>query len=286
MKLSVYYIVKNEIRTLPLSLSHTLKIADEITVLDTGSTDGTWEYLAWLKDKDNCLVQSYVKKEYDASEARNAALRICTGNWILALDADEFIDKNLANKIKHRISENKDADSFEFQVFNFLASPFDVQNPPHLNGFIVRMFKNNQGFHYKNCIHPELMGYKNTKSIDIPINHLQYMERDNIIEKTEFRIKQMRKKIKLEGWNFLNYVHFADIFRRRAIWKGDKKDIVKAIHYLEKALQIEKVQRVEQIVNQLKFQLAGMEGNNAKQNTKNNKYRNRKQRRLQSHSRS
>ena len=57
MKLSVYYVVKNEIRNLPKSLENTIQFADEIVIVDTGSTDGTLEWLQVFKKDKRFIIQ-------------------------------------------------------------------------------------------------------------------------------------------------------------------------------------------------------------------------------------
>jgi tetratricopeptide (TPR) repeat protein len=85
-RLSVSMIVKNEEKLLPKALASVKDIADEIIVLDTGSTDRTIE-----------IAEEYGAKVFhfdwtgDFSEARNASLDHCTGDWVLALDADEAL---------------------------------------------------------------------------------------------------------------------------------------------------------------------------------------------------
>ena len=82
--LSVSMIVKNEEKFLPDCLESIREIADEIIIVDTGSTDRTKE-----------IAASFGAKIFDFewcddfSAARNEALKHCNGEWILYLDADE-----------------------------------------------------------------------------------------------------------------------------------------------------------------------------------------------------
>jgi|GEM_PF-3605488 len=257
MKLSVYYIVKNEIRSLPESLLHTIQFADQIVIVDTGSTDGTWEFLQKYRLHEDFTVHQELFHNpagYDASVSRNIALGICVGDWVLALDGDEFISADEGKKLKNLILENSQFDVLKQPVFNFMQHPKYVKQPYYLNGTAIRLFKNKDVI-YKYNIHPELEGWKTFTTIDIPIYHYQFLEAESIEEKTRFRVAQMNKKMEKTGPSFKNYLHMADIFRRKAYWTGVKEDLLTSIYNLQKALDIENNNIAWNIYAQMVFQL-------------------------------
>ena len=103
--ISVCMIVKNEEKILARCISSLLKIADEIVIVDTGSTDGTKE-----------VASKYTKNIYDFewiddfSAARNFAFSKATKDYVYMADADEVIDEQnierfltLKNKMDDRI---------------------------------------------------------------------------------------------------------------------------------------------------------------------------------------
>jgi glycosyltransferase involved in cell wall biosynthesis len=86
--LTLCMIVKNEERYLADCLQSVKGIADEIVIVDTGSTDSTIE----IAQSYNANVH-YFEWINDFSAARNYALSKSTGDWILYLDADERLDE-------------------------------------------------------------------------------------------------------------------------------------------------------------------------------------------------
>lgn len=85
---SVCMIVKNEENVLARCLDSLTSIADEIVIVDTGSTDATKEIAAKYTDKiyDFEWIQ-------DFSAARNFAFSKCSMDYIYSADADEVLDE-------------------------------------------------------------------------------------------------------------------------------------------------------------------------------------------------
>jgi tetratricopeptide (TPR) repeat protein len=85
-RLSVCMIVKNEAAHLAKCLESVKQVADEIIVVDTGSTDHT-------KDIAAIFGVSVLDFQWvdDFAKAKNYAISRASGEWILSLDADEVI---------------------------------------------------------------------------------------------------------------------------------------------------------------------------------------------------
>ena len=98
MNLSLCMIVRNEERKLQSCLDSVRALADEIVIVDTGSTDSTPHIAAHNGAKVIPFDFTFV----DFAAARNQALAHATGKWILVLDADETLDRGLVSGLSHR----------------------------------------------------------------------------------------------------------------------------------------------------------------------------------------
>lgn len=91
-------IVLNEAERLR-TLLPALDWADEIVVVDSGSTDGTAE----LARRHGCRV---VVREFDNyCNQRNVAIGLTDCEWVLSIDADEMPTPRLAEEIRQRIEQ-------------------------------------------------------------------------------------------------------------------------------------------------------------------------------------
>lgn len=87
MTLSVCLIVRDEATRLAAALASVRAVADEVVVVDTGSTDGTPALAASL----GASVASFAWID-DFAAARNHSFSLARGEWILSLDADERLE--------------------------------------------------------------------------------------------------------------------------------------------------------------------------------------------------
>ncbi|MDF3822524.1 glycosyltransferase family 2 protein [Leptospira sp. 96542] len=92
-RLSVIIITKNEAANIEDCL-RSVAFADEVIVLDSGSSDGTVE----IARKLGAIVK--VSDWSGFGPQKNKALALATGDWVLSLDADERISPQLQAEIQ------------------------------------------------------------------------------------------------------------------------------------------------------------------------------------------
>ena len=104
--LSVVIIVHNEEAHLGACLASVREIADEIIVLDDGSTDAT----VAVAKQHGARVE--LRPFDDFGRQKQAALDLATGRWILSIDADERVTPPLAREIARVIRRDDSADGY------------------------------------------------------------------------------------------------------------------------------------------------------------------------------
>ena len=142
---SVCMIVKNEEENLPRALDSVKDVADEIIIVDTGSTDRTVE-----------IAKSYGAKVYhhewekDFSKARNQSLSYATKEWIFILDADEELVQEDVPLLKDAL-RNKDHHLISISVFNLSRDDLETSFLPS-----IRFFRRKVGAYYDGIVHNQL----------------------------------------------------------------------------------------------------------------------------------
>ncbi len=91
-RLSAYLITKDEEHNLERALE-SLKWADEIVVLDSGSADKTIEIAKKYGAK------TVVQKFNNFIDQKNRAIDLCSGDWLLNIDADEEVSPELRQSV-------------------------------------------------------------------------------------------------------------------------------------------------------------------------------------------
>lgn len=80
--------------------------ADEIIIVDSGSTDGTLD----ICKEYGCLVFNHEWEGY--SRQKNFAIALAKNDWVLSLDADEEITPELAKEIISGVATENPADAY------------------------------------------------------------------------------------------------------------------------------------------------------------------------------
>lgn len=112
-KLSVYLVTLNEEQRLEKTLKAAAKVADEIIIIDSGSTDKTEKIAKKYKAK------FIFHKWKNISSQKNFAQNKCSNDWVLSLDADEVLSEELIAEIK-QIKKNPAADAYKIKICDML----------------------------------------------------------------------------------------------------------------------------------------------------------------------
>ncbi len=144
-KLTLSMIVKNEEKYLHDCLRSVNDIADEIVLVDTGSSDNTIN----IAKEFNARIYNYPWCD-DFSAARNFALGKSTGDWILYLDADERLSGKSVFELKNIIKRN------EPSGYRCIVNSVDEMNGrPNFMRY-TRLFRNSPDIKFIGKIHEQI----------------------------------------------------------------------------------------------------------------------------------
>ncbi|MGI1799554.1 glycosyltransferase [Priestia sp. TRN 1309] len=211
-------IVKNEEKYLEKCLSSIQEIINEIIIVDTGSTDLTIN----IANKYKAKVYN-TKWNNNFSEARNISINYATSDYILVLDADEYIEDT--KQILKDLNLLKDY--YICRIKNYSESGFVRYHEA------VRLFKNNIGLEYFGRIHEHLNIQNNTREYDwsyskAQIGHIGY--REDVIKEKDKKNRNLNLLLKALEENPSGYDYFNLAKQYKQI-----NNIPQAITYFKKA---------------------------------------------------
>ena len=161
--ISLCMIVKDEEKVLKRCLDSAVSFADEIIIVDTGSSDSTKK-----------IAETYTKKVYDFawnddfSAARNEAFRHAEMDYCMWLDADDVVSEPEQKKIR-RLKEELDDDTSI--VMMKYSMGFDKTGSPSLSYYRERLIKNHEGFCWQGKVHEAVALSGKILYTDIEIEH-------------------------------------------------------------------------------------------------------------------
>lgn len=171
-KLSVCLITKNEATSLPRCLRSVRGVADDIVVVDTGSTDETVK----VAQEHGARVAA-IEWHGDFAQARNISLDLAEGDWILVLDADEELDDTSMASLRQAIADPA-AEAYWIRIISYLGeSPDDGWTVENL---YPRLFRRRPRYRFAGRIHEQILpailhGGGEVRPSDIALLHYGYL---------------------------------------------------------------------------------------------------------------
>ncbi len=165
MTLSVCLIVKNEEEVIARCLDCARKFADEIIIADTGSTDKTREIACKYTDK----IYDFEWKD-DFSAARNFAFDKAVCDYVMWLDADDFVTDENCEKIR-RLMECADFD----MAFLPYVTAMD-EDKPSFEYYRERIMRRSCNYRFKGAVHEAVVPAGKIVYADAQIFHKKIKE--------------------------------------------------------------------------------------------------------------
>ncbi|SFT57178.1 Predicted O-linked N-acetylglucosamine transferase, SPINDLY family [Selenomonas sp. GACV-9] len=191
--LSACVIVRNEAENIRQWLENMKKIADELIVVDTGSTDDT----VAIAQQHGARVYSFAWQD-DFSAAKNYALEQAHGRWIAFLDADEYFTEESLGKVQLVLRQADRKAALVGLFCRIVNIDCDTGEDLQSTFYQVRLFRNSRYLRFAGKIHEKIQysgtGQKSLeKTDDLTILHTGY-SRAIIRQKIERNLKLLEQK--------------------------------------------------------------------------------------------
>ncbi len=172
--LSVIVITKNESSHIARCLG-SVTWADEIIVLDSGSTDNTVD-----------ICKSFTPHVFSTDwpgygPQKQRALEKARGDWVLSLDADEYISDNLKHEILNHIQSN-DACGYKTPRLSSFCGK-QMKHGGWWPDYVLRLFQRNKGHFSNDNVHEHVIVEGTIKKLENPILHETYVNLEEALTK-------------------------------------------------------------------------------------------------------
>lgn len=214
--LTIVVIAKNEEGRLRPCLE-SIKWADEIIILDNGSTDKTVEVANQYTDK------VFTFSDLDFSSLRNKGMEKANGDWVLYVDADERILDSLKVEVEELVSIT-DKSAFAISRKNIIFGQ-EAKYGPFWPDWVIRLIKKKDFATWVGKVHeyPKFkgdLGYTKNSLL-----HLTHRNLDQVVLKSldwsriDSKLRIEANHPKMNGWRFLRIL-CSEFFYQGIVRKG------------------------------------------------------------------
>lgn len=221
--LSVILITKNEAANICACLE-SVAFADEVVVVDSGSTDDT---VAIAREMG---AKVYVHDWPGFGPQKNRALAYATCDWIFSIDADERVTPELRTELEQVMREAQ-VDGFFCPRLSQFCGAF-IHHSGWYPDYVLRLFRRGKGRFSDSLVHESVLLDGRSAKLRSPLLHYSYLDRDDVERKvahySDAAARQMHAAGKTTsllraalsgGWAFLRtYIIRLGLLDGRAGW--------------------------------------------------------------------
>lgn len=175
MSLSVVVITKNEEGTIQRCLQ-SAAWADEIVVVDSGSTDRTVDICRELG------ARVMITSDWPGfGKQKNRALAQAKGDWVLSLDADEWVSERLREEIRAAMAAPGSVVAFRIPRLSSYCGRFMRHSgwwPDH----VMRLFKRGCGRFSEDIVHERTIVEGPLGTLQEPLLHESLVDLEDVID--------------------------------------------------------------------------------------------------------
>ena len=209
--LTVCIIAKNEEQKIEDALK-SAKWADELLLIDTGSTDKTVN----IAKRHNAKIVTYTKGSFN--DWRNRGMQEASGEWILYLDADERITPLLKDEIQQIIQPGPSYNAYAIPRRNYIFGKefrYGGEWPDHQ----IRLLKVSKLKEWTGEVHEKPQFEGELGYLEQPMVHLKHDNLEEMVEKTN-KWSEIEAKLIFENghpemaaWRFVR-IMLTEVFDR------------------------------------------------------------------------
>jgi glycosyltransferase involved in cell wall biosynthesis len=148
-KLTVLIPCKNERMNIRPAIESARRVADEVLVADSGSTDGTLDI---VREIGGCRL---IEREYvNSGNFKNWAIPQAAHGWVLIVDADERVTEPLAAEINALLTAGPSNDGYHIYRANYFLGHL-IRHGGWGSDKVLRLFRRDSGRYVGESDHAE-----------------------------------------------------------------------------------------------------------------------------------
>ena len=231
INLSAVIITKNEEERIASCLD-SVSFADETIVIDAGSTDKT----VFIAKEKGAQVYHFPMKDY--ASQRNHGLEKAKGEWLLYVDADERVSKELQNEILaivNRQSSNvKRENAYTIYRKNYYLGNHEWPKKEKLE----RLFRREGLKGWYGRVHESPMVEGEISELHAPLIHYTHRDLSSMTNKTvewsdaESDLLLQSKHPRMLAWRFIRIMgtKFLDSYVKQGGWKAGTAGLIESMY--------------------------------------------------------
>lgn len=203
--ISATIITKNEAANIAACIE-SLSWADEIVVVDSGSTDETVAIAKRYTEK------VFVETWQGQGRQKNRAAELASGPWILSVDADERVSSELAREIRQAVASG-DAAVYAMRRKNLYKGQW-VRHCGWWPDWVKRLFRKGEARFSDDVIHDSLHSERPVRKLAAPLEHHSFHSPEDFLMRAYWYAHHQARELHRKGrrasvWTAVSHGAFA-----------------------------------------------------------------------------
>ena len=193
MTLSVIVIAKDEEASIARTLE-SVAFADEVVVVDSGSTDRTVAIARELGAKVTMTADWP-----GFGPQKNRALDLAHGDWVLSLDADEWLTAESAEEIRRVVGANAaEVAAYRMPRRSSFCGRF-LRHSGWWPDYVLRLFRRGRARFSDDVVHERVIADGKIGTLSLPIMHETFVDLEDLVDKMNRYSTHGARQLQREG---------------------------------------------------------------------------------------